>query len=82
MVAVSPRPVGERPEDPAGLATLLKRLFSMRRKQLAGILKPHWDDTLAEACAGYGIEGRVRPETLTPCQFQELVKLLKTRLPS
>ena len=82
VVAVTPRPLGERPEDPAGLATLLKRLFSMRRKQLAGILKPHWNDALAQACAGHGIEGRVRPETLTPGQFQELVKLLKTRLPS
>jgi 16S rRNA (adenine1518-N6/adenine1519-N6)-dimethyltransferase len=82
VVAVTPRPLGERPEDPAGLATLLKRLFSMRRKQLAGILKPHWNDALAQACAGHGIEGRVRPETLTPGQFQELAKLLKTRLPS
>lgn len=82
VVAVAPRPAGERPEDPVGLATLLKRLFSMRRKQLAGILKPHWDDALAQACAGYGIEGRVRPETLTPGQFQQLAKLLKTRLPS
>jgi len=82
VVAVTPRPLGERPEDPAGLATLLKRLFSMRRKQLAGILKPHWNDALAQACAGHGIEGRVRPETLTPGQFQQLVKLLKTRLPS
>ena len=82
VVAVTPRPALERPEDPAGLATLLKRLFSMRRKQLAGILKPHWDDALAQACAGHGIEGRVRPETLTPGQFQQLAKLLKTRLPS
>lgn len=82
VVAVTPRPALERPEDPAGLATLLKRLFSMRRKQLAGILKPHWDDALAQACAGCGIEGRVRPETLTPGQFQQLAKLLKTPLPS
>lgn len=82
VVAVTPRPVVERPDDPTGLATLLKRLFSMRRKQLAGILKPHWDEALAQACAEHGIEGRVRPETLTPGQFQQLAKLLKTRLPS
>ena len=82
VVAVTPRPAEERPGDPAGLAALLQRLFSMRRKQLAGILKPWWDDALAEACAGCGIEGRVRPETLTPGQFQQLAKLLKTRLAS
>jgi 16S rRNA (adenine1518-N6/adenine1519-N6)-dimethyltransferase len=82
VVAVTPLPAGERPADPAGLSVLLKRLFSLRRKQLAGILKPCWDDALAEACAGLGIDGRVRPETLSPQQFQGLAKLLKTRSPS
>lgn len=82
VVAVTPRPAGERPEEPRALSLLLKRLFSLRRKQLAGILKPFWQDGVPEACAALGIEGRDRPEVLSPTQLCALAKLLKTRLPS
>lgn len=82
VVVITPRPAAERPEEPRALALLLKRLFSLRRKQLAGILKPFWGDGLPEACAALGIEGRDRPEVLSPNQLAALAKLLKTRLPS
>ncbi|MHC1789489.1 16S rRNA (adenine(1518)-N(6)/adenine(1519)-N(6))-dimethyltransferase RsmA [Solidesulfovibrio sp.] len=79
VVAVTPRPAEERPEDPEALSWLLKRLFSLRRKQLAGILKPYWQDGLPEACDALGIGPRDRPEVLSPPQLTALSKLLKTR---
>jgi 16S rRNA (adenine1518-N6/adenine1519-N6)-dimethyltransferase len=82
VVAITPLPAAARPEDPAGLSALLKKLFSLRRKQLAGILKPYWTGDVPQACAALGIDGRDRPEVLSPTQFCSLVKLLKTRLPS
>ena len=82
VVAITPLPAKDRPDDPASLSALLKKLFSLRRKQLAGILKPFWTDALARSCADLGIEARDRPEVLSPKQFCALGKLLKTRQPS
>lgn len=79
VVVVTPLPVADRPDDPAALSALLKKLFSLRRKQLAGILKPYWTDSMPQACADLGIEGRDRPEVLSPKQLSALAKLLKTR---
>ena len=82
VVALTPRPAGERPEDPAGLARLLKRLFASRRKQLRGILKAYWDDALAAHFAGQGISEQARPENVSPQGLRELAQFLKTRLAS
>jgi len=79
VVSMTPLPVSERPEDPAALSRLLKHLFSLRRKQLAGILKGVWDDDVAFWCQEHGINGRDRPEVLSPKQLDGLARLLKTR---
>lgn len=82
VVALTPRPVGERPEDPASLSRLLKRLFASRRKQLRGILKTDWDDGLAEHFATHGLSEHDRPENVSPQGLRELAQFLKTRLAS
>lgn len=82
VVALTPLPVSERPDEPAALSRLLKLLFSLRRKQLGGILKRFWDDELAGYCKRQGIEARDRPENLSSKQLAGMARLLKTRLPS
>uniref|UniRef100_I2Q1S5 Ribosomal RNA small subunit methyltransferase A n=1 Tax=Desulfovibrio sp. U5L TaxID=596152 RepID=I2Q1S5_9BACT len=82
VVALTPLPAGERPADPKALSTLLKLLFSLRRKQLGHILKRVWDDDVAAYFAGQGLDGRDRPENLSPKQLSGLATLLKTRLAS
>jgi 16S rRNA (adenine1518-N6/adenine1519-N6)-dimethyltransferase len=82
VVAVTPRPPGDRPEDPAALSRLLKLLFVARRKQLGGILRRLWDDEVAAFFRAQGRSPRDRPENLSPIELRELAKLLKTRLAS
>lgn len=82
VVAVTPRPVADRPAEPQALARLLKTLFSQRRKQLGGILKAFLDAEHRAWLAEAGIDLRDRPETLSPHQLSELAILLKTRLRS
>ena len=82
VVAVTPLPEGDRPEDPEALARLIKQLFSLRRKQLGGILKSVWDDAVEGWCQEQGLSGRDRPEVLSPRQFADLSRLLKKRLAS
>jgi 16S rRNA (adenine1518-N6/adenine1519-N6)-dimethyltransferase len=82
VVALTPRPAAERPAEPAALSRLLKHLFSLRRKQLGGILKPYGDVVTEARLAQAGIEPRARPENLSPEQLSQLAILLKTRLGS
>lgn len=82
VVAFTPLPTQERPREPAAFARLLKLLFSFRRKQLGGILKPYRDAAVDAWLAEAGIDERDRPETLSPRQLSGLANLLKTRLPS
>ena len=77
-----PRPAAERPAEPAALSRLLKLLFSLRRKQLGGILKPYGDLVTGTWLADAGIDPRDRPENLSPEQLSQLAILLKTRLGS
>jgi 16S rRNA (adenine1518-N6/adenine1519-N6)-dimethyltransferase len=57
-------------------------LFSLRRKQLGGILKAWRDDALLDFFSRNGLSERDRPENLSPKQLAELASLLKTRLAS
>ena len=82
VVAVTPLPVGERPREPEAFARLLKILFSKRRKQLGGILKPYRDAALEAWLAGEGIALTDRPENLSPGQLSRLAEYLKMGLPS
>jgi 16S rRNA (adenine1518-N6/adenine1519-N6)-dimethyltransferase len=82
VVALTPLPHDERPGDPATLSRLLKLLFSLRRKQLGGILKAWRDDALVAFLFQNGISERDRPENLSPKQLEGLSRLLKHRLAS
>jgi 16S rRNA (adenine1518-N6/adenine1519-N6)-dimethyltransferase len=82
VVAVTPRPAAERPAEPAALSRLLKMLFSLRRKQLGGILKPFRGPELDAWLAENGVSERDRPENLSPPQLSQLSILLKKRLGS
>jgi 16S rRNA (adenine1518-N6/adenine1519-N6)-dimethyltransferase len=82
VVALTPRPETERPADPPALSRLLKHLFSLRRKQLGGILKPWRDDALVAFFSDNGLSERDRPENLSPNQLEALSRLLKRGLAS
>ena len=82
VVAMTPLPPEERPEDPAALNRLLKLLFSARRKQLRGILKQYWGEELAGYFASAGLSERDRPENASPHVLLGLSRLLKMRLDS
>jgi len=82
VVAITPLPPTERPDDPASLGRLLKLLFAARRKQLRGILKRYWDESLETFFAAQRLLPTDRPENMAPKAFLELSKLLKTRLDS
>jgi 16S rRNA (adenine1518-N6/adenine1519-N6)-dimethyltransferase len=82
VVAVTPLPPGDRAEDPAGLARLLKILFAARRKQLGGILRRFGDESVEAFLQSRGLTLRDRPENMAPIALRDLAKLLKTRLAS
>lgn len=82
VVAVTPLPASERPDDPAALARVLKLLFSARRKQLRGILKRFWGEDVADYFASAGLSEQDRPEILSPRALRGLANLLKMRLDS
>jgi len=82
VVALTPLPVAERPDDPVALSRLLKLVFSARRKQLRGILKRYWGDALEDYFAAAGIAPQARPENLSPRALRGVANLLKMRLDS
>lgn len=82
VVAITPLPPDARPKEPGALSRLLKLLFSKRRKQLGGILRPFRDPAFDAWLAGQGIGLADRPETLAPGQLARLAQCLKVRLPS
>lgn len=77
VVAFIARPAGERPRDPRRLSGFLKRLFTMRRKQLGRIL----GDDLTEAARAYlenqGLASSSRPEELSPGQIANLLDFME-----
>jgi len=66
--------------DPRALAALIKLFFQNRRKQTGVILKKFWSKDMEKWYDSNGLDGRQRPETFTPEQFQSLSGLLKNRL--
>jgi len=64
--------------EPAALSGLLKKCFQNRRKQLGKILKSCWNQHIPLWLENEGLDSRVRPEDLTPKQFQALSGLIKT----
>lgn len=74
VVAFTPLPVADWPENPDALSRLIKMLFQKRRKQLSTILKKHWSPEMADWFEIEGVNTKARPENLTPLQFLGLSK--------
>ena len=76
VISMDPVPQEKRFDCPQKLANLLHLCFQQRRKQLGTILKRHWTPVMSRWIASHGLDTRVRPEQLSPGQFQELALLL------
>lgn len=76
VVRLCPLPAEHRPDDPRGLATILRICFQKRRKQLGTILRPHLGPHAAEMLAAQGLSSQSRPEMLNPGDFQRLATLI------
>ncbi len=76
VVRFSPLPVTQtKPNGPA-LRQVLNTCFQQRRKQLKTILRPVWNDDLANWLHLQDLRPESRPEELSPGQFQTLAGLL------
>ena len=65
------------PEEEQALRTLVQSAFGMRRKQMRRVLRSIYnlDVQAADELLGRaGIDGEVRPETLSPAQFATLLR--------
>ena len=69
------------PDEERPFRTLVQSAFGMRRKQMRRVLRSicNLDVDAADSLLGeVGIEGEVRPETLTPEQFARLLRAAKS----
>lgn len=65
-------PLAERPKSPRKLARLLKICFQNRRKQLGGIFRMNSMPYMTDALHSLGLEPSMRPENLSPKDFDAL----------
>lgn len=74
VIRLTPRPT--RPDAAEGLrlSRLLAVCFQQRRKQLQKILRPYWNEGVADALASLGLTERSRPEEVGPEGFRLLLK--------
>jgi len=71
------RPAGQAGFRPAALSGLLRQCFQQRRKQLGGILRSRWSSRVEEWLGARGLAPSVRPEELSPSDFQMLSNILE-----
>lgn len=76
VVSLEPLPQARRTVQAEKLADLLHLCFQQRRKQLGTILKSHWTPAIDKWLLAQGIDAQIRPEQLSPRQFQELALIL------
>ncbi|MFV0422114.1 16S rRNA (adenine(1518)-N(6)/adenine(1519)-N(6))-dimethyltransferase RsmA [Oleidesulfovibrio sp.] len=82
VLSFDPLPEDDKKFSARALSMLLKLCFQQRRKQLQKILKPYWDESVSLWIESHGLTPALRPEELSPKQFQELANLLEMRLAS
>lgn len=75
VLAFEPLPQELLPKQPEKLAKLIKLCFQQRRKQLGSIFRQQGLNELAARLPELGIEPQLRPENLTPQQFQRMAAL-------
>ena len=79
VVAFTPKPDALRPRDQEGLAKFVRRLFSMRRKQLGRILGREISAGAKNYLESQGLGLSSRPEELSPQQIYILLKYLTNK---
>ncbi|MFN2268148.1 MAG: 16S rRNA (adenine(1518)-N(6)/adenine(1519)-N(6))-dimethyltransferase RsmA [Desulfonatronovibrio sp.] len=60
----------------SSLNQTIRLMFQNRRKQVGNILKSHWNDEINSFFEERSLDSRIRPENLSPDDFQELSSLL------
>lgn len=75
VLSFSPLPLDQRPRDPDLLARLIKCCFQQRRKQLSSIFRQHQLFSCLTALETLSLDIRLRPENLSPRQFQQIALL-------
>ena len=76
VLSFEPLPREARPASPEKLARMLKICFQQRRKQLGSIFRRSQLEALVARLPELGIDPCLRPENLTPVQFQQMAALL------
>ncbi len=77
VLAFTPLPLAQRPQNPKGLAMLVKMCFQNRRKQLKAIFKQNGAMHYMQSMETLGLDPTLRPENLSPQNFQDMVSALK-----
>jgi 16S rRNA (adenine1518-N6/adenine1519-N6)-dimethyltransferase len=72
VISLEPLPRVQQVVHPQKLSNLLHLCFQQRRKQLGNILKQRWTPAMSRCIDMQGLDLQIRPEQLTPQQFQEL----------
>jgi 16S rRNA (adenine1518-N6/adenine1519-N6)-dimethyltransferase len=75
VLSFVPLPKEDLPKQPEKLAKLIKLCFQQRRKQLGSIFRQQGLSALAARLPELGIEPQLRPENLSPQQFQAIAAL-------
>ncbi|NCC24768.1 MAG: ribosomal RNA small subunit methyltransferase A [Deltaproteobacteria bacterium] len=76
VIALTPKP-DRFQGDTKALGQLLRRIFSLRRKQMGTILKSEPREHVAAWFEAQGISPSIRPECLSSGQFQSLLEALR-----
>ncbi len=76
IVDFFPLPEKKRPKNPEQLSTFIKMCFQKRRKQMANILKKQWNTQASEWFEYQKLSPKIRPENITPEQFESLSRLV------
>ncbi|RQD64648.1 MAG: ribosomal RNA small subunit methyltransferase A [Desulfonatronovibrio sp. MSAO_Bac4] len=71
-----PVPLGKKNFSGSSLNQTLRLMFQNRRKQVGNILKNYWNDGINSFFERKSLDLRIRPENLSPDDFQELSSVL------
>lgn len=77
VVAFTPLPAEQHPEDPRALSRLLAFCFQRRRKQAQNIFRELVGDIGLQTLQDCGFDPCARPENFSPQDFQKLSKAVK-----
>jgi 16S rRNA (adenine1518-N6/adenine1519-N6)-dimethyltransferase len=76
VIILTPLNEQQRVQDKDKLQHILRICFQKRRKQLSTILKSYWHPEVEAWLLGQDLKAHLRPENLSPRQFQELSSII------